>query len=181
MYGVNLGGLFVLEPFISPALFQKYPAAIDEWTLSTLMAADTASGGLNQIEDHYNTFIVSNPHPFNSRNDHVWQTEQDIAEIAGAGLSWIRLPIPFWAIEKWDFEPFLEKVCWPYVCLHIIGIDLLICLVRYILRILQWARKYGIRVNLDLHTIPGSQNGYNHSGKEGSVNFLNGVMGLANA
>ncbi|KIJ63488.1 glycoside hydrolase family 5 protein [Hydnomerulius pinastri MD-312] len=148
IHGVNLGGLFVLEPFIAPALFQKYPGAVDEWTLSTLMAADTANGGLNQLEDHYNTFI----------------TEQDIAEIAGAGLNWVRLPIPFWAIEKWDFEPFLEKVCWPYI-----------------LRVLQWARKYGIRVNLDLHTIPGSQNGYNHSGKLGSVNFLNGVMGLANA
>lgn len=65
IHRVNLGGLFVLEPFISPALFQKYPAAVDEWTLSTLMAADTASGGLNQIEDHYNTFIVSYLHPFN--------------------------------------------------------------------------------------------------------------------
>lgn len=63
---VNLGGLFVLEPFISPALFQKYPAAVDEWTLSTLMASDTASGGLNQIEDHYNTFIVSRSYLFNS-------------------------------------------------------------------------------------------------------------------
>lgn len=70
IHSINLGGLFVLEPFISPALFQKYPAAVDEWTLSTLMAADTASGGLNQIEDHYNTFIVSNLHPFNSC-DHV--------------------------------------------------------------------------------------------------------------
>ncbi|KAG1767470.1 glycoside hydrolase family 5 protein [Suillus placidus] len=148
IYGVNIGGLFVLEPFITPALYQKYPGAVDEWTLSTLMAADTASGGLQQLETHYSTFI----------------TEQDIAEIAGAGLNWIRLPIPFWAVEKWDFEPFLEKVCWPYI-----------------LRVLQWARKYGIRVNLDLHTIPGSQNGYNHSGKLGSINFLNGVMGLANA
>lgn len=55
---VNLGGLFVLEPFISPALFQKYPGTVDEWTLSEAMAADTASGGLNQLEDHYNTFIV---------------------------------------------------------------------------------------------------------------------------
>ncbi|KAG1738187.1 glycoside hydrolase family 5 protein [Suillus lakei] len=145
VYGVNIGGLFVLEPFITPALYQKYAGAVDEWTLSTLMVADTASGGLQQLETHYNTFI-------------------DIAEIAGAGLNWIRLPIPFWAIEKWDFEPFLEKVCWPYI-----------------LRVLQWARKYGIRVNLDLHTIPGSQNGYNHSGKLGSINFLNGVMGLANA
>src|ERR1700735_4416122 len=95
-YSVNLGGLFVLEPFISPSLYQKYPGAVDEWTLSTLMAADTASGGLNQLEDHYNTFV----------------TEQDIAEIAGAGLNWIRLPIPFWAIETWEGEPFLAKVSW---------------------------------------------------------------------
>jgi aryl-phospho-beta-D-glucosidase BglC (GH1 family) len=97
IFGVNLGGLFALEPFISPTLYQKYPTAIDEWTLSALMTADTsAGGGLSQIEDHYNTFI----------------TEQDIAEIAGAGLNWIRLPIPFWAIETGEGEPFLAKVSW---------------------------------------------------------------------
>lgn len=39
-------------------------------------------------------------------------------------------------------EPFLERVCW-----------------KYILRVLGWARKYGLRVNLDLHAAPGSQNG----------------------
>ncbi|KAF5381908.1 hypothetical protein D9757_007571 [Collybiopsis confluens] len=149
IYGVNLGGLFVIEPFITPSFFEKYSSAVDEWSLSEAMTADTSSGGgLNQLEDHYNTFI----------------TEQDIAEIAGAGLNWIRLPIPFWAIEVWPGEPFLAKTSW-----------------KYILRILGWARKYGIRVNLDLHTIPGSQNGYNHSGKLGQVNFMNGVMGLANA
>lgn len=46
----------------SPALYQKYqsasPQAVDEWTLSEAMAADTASGGLNQLETHYQTFIV---------------------------------------------------------------------------------------------------------------------------
>lgn len=80
--------------------------------------------------------------------------EEDIAEIAGAGLNWIRLPIPFWAIETWSdvgvdadsttpvAEPWLAKVCW-----------------QYILQVLSWCRKYGIRVNLDLHTVPGSQNG----------------------
>ncbi|KAF8058540.1 glycoside hydrolase family 5 protein [Lyophyllum atratum] len=148
VHGVNLGGLFVLEPFISPALFQKYPGAVDEWTLSTLMRADTASGGINQLEDHYKTFI----------------TEEDIAEIAGAGLNWIRLPVPYWAIETWPGEPFLAQTSW-----------------KYILRLLGWCRKYGLRVKLDLHTIPGSQNGYNHSGKLGDPNFLNGVMGIANA
>lgn len=55
---VNLGGLFVLEPFISPALFQRYPGTTDEWSLSMAMAADTANGGLGQLEEHYRTFIV---------------------------------------------------------------------------------------------------------------------------
>lgn len=56
---VNLGGLFVIEPFITPAFFQKYTSAEDEWTLSEAMTADTSSGGgLSQLEDHYKSFIV---------------------------------------------------------------------------------------------------------------------------
>ncbi|KAF8163791.1 glycoside hydrolase family 5 protein [Crassisporium funariophilum] len=148
VYGVNLGGLFVLEPFITPQLFQRYPTAVDEWTLSQAMAADTANGGLGQLEDHYNTFI----------------TEEDIAQIAGAGLNFLRIPIAFWAIETWEGEPFLAKTSW-----------------TYFLRVLEWARKYGLRVCLDLHAVPGSQNGYNHSGRLSPVNFLAGNMGLANA
>jgi len=146
--GVNIGGLFVLEPFITPALFQKYPTSVDEWTLSQLMAADTANGGMAQLEHHYDTFI----------------TEQDIAQIAGAGLNWVRLPIPYWVVETWPGEPFLARTSW-----------------KYIVRLIGWCRKYGLRVNLDLHTIPGSQNGLNHSGRLGQINFLNGVMGIANA
>jgi len=148
VYGVNLGGLFVLEPFITPGIFQQYPTAIDEYSLSVLMRADTNSSGINQIEDHYNTFI----------------TEQDIAEIAGAGLNWLRVPIPFWAIETWEGEPYLAKTSW-----------------TYFLRIVGWARKYGLRIVLDLHALPGSQNGLNHSGRLSPVNMLAGNMGLANA
>ncbi|KAF9450270.1 glycoside hydrolase family 5 protein [Macrolepiota fuliginosa MF-IS2] len=148
VYGVNLGGLFVLEPFITPDIFQRYPTASDEFTLSQAMAADTANGGLSQLEDHYATFI----------------SEEDIAEMAGAGLNFIRIPIAFWAIETWEGEPYLAKTSW-----------------KYLLRVLGWARKYGLRVCLDLHAVPGSQNGYNHSGRGGTVNFLAGNMGLANA
>ncbi|PPQ71289.1 hypothetical protein CVT26_011939 [Gymnopilus dilepis] len=154
VYGVNLGGWLVLEPFIAPSLYQKYPTAIDEFTLSQAMAADTASGGLQQLEDHYATFI----------------TEVDIAQIAeliliqGAGLNFLRVPLAFWAIETWPGEPFLAKTSW-----------------KYFLKLLTWARKYGLRVCLDLHAVPGSQNGFNHSGKDGSINFLQGNMGLANA
>ena len=51
----------------------------------------------------------------------------------------------------------------------------------YFLKAIQWAKKYGIRINLDLHALPGSQNGWNHSGRLGTVNVLNGPMGVANA
>ncbi|EJD40547.1 glycoside hydrolase [Auricularia subglabra TFB-10046 SS5] len=149
--GVNLGGWLVPEPFIAPALYQKYLSTGtitgDEWTLSEAMAADPASGGLGQMEDHYKTFI----------------TEEDFAQIAGAGLNYVRLPIPFWAVETWPGEPFLERTSW-----------------TYILQAFEWARKYGLRINLDIHTMPGAQNLWNHSGRGGQINFLNGVMGYAN-
>jgi len=145
--GVNLGGWLVLEPFITPALFQKYPGAVDEYTLSKLMRADVAGGGINQIEDHYKTFI----------------TEQDFADIAAAGLNWVRLPVPYWAIETWDGEPYLAGVAW-----------------KYALKAFGWARKYGIRINLDFHAVPGSQNAWNHSGRGDNPNFLIGPMGYAN-
>jgi glucan 1,3-beta-glucosidase len=51
----------------------------------------------------------------------------------------------------------------------------------YFLKAIEWARKYGLRINLDFHALPGSQNPWNHSGRLGSVNVLNGPMGLANA
>ncbi|RDB21561.1 putative glucan 1,3-beta-glucosidase D [Hypsizygus marmoreus] len=157
--GVNIGGWLNTEPVSllftcphSPALFEQYLSnaepAVDEWTLSLAMRADTARGGIKQLEDHYKTFI----------------TEKDFAEIAGAGLNYVRIPIGYWAIEVRDDEPFLEKTSW-----------------SYFLKAIKWARKYGLRINLDLHSVPGSQNGWNHSGRLGTVNFLNGPMGYANA
>ena len=56
---VNIGGWLVTEPFITPALYQKYPGTTDEWSLSLAMRADTAGGGINQMEEHYKTFFVS--------------------------------------------------------------------------------------------------------------------------
>jgi aryl-phospho-beta-D-glucosidase BglC (GH1 family) len=144
---VNIGGWLVLEPFITPALYEPFNgSAVDEWTLSTLI--QTRDGNLNAIQNHYDTFI----------------TEEDFAQIAAAGLNWVRIPLPFWAIEVYPGEPFLPKVSW-----------------TYFLKAIEWARKYGLRINLDLHTIPGSQNGWNHSGKTGEIDFLAGVMGVANA
>ena len=42
----------------------------------------------------------------------------------------------------------------------------------YLKRLVQWADEIGLRVILDLHGAPGSQNGMDHSGRRGEVNFL---------
>jgi glucan 1,3-beta-glucosidase len=68
------------------------------------MAADTGNGGISQLENHYKTFIVSHPHRSVSRQSLTddEQTEKDIAEIAGAGLNFVRIPLAYWAIETRD-------------------------------------------------------------------------------
>lgn len=121
-----------MEPFIRPDIYQRYPGAVDEFTLSTLMAADAANGGLAQLETHYDTFIVS---------VYMWQLsrtltkgfdldrtgyrgdgrsvfclpvsfQEQISRLLGAGLNWIRVPLAFWAIETWEGEPYLEGTSW---------------------------------------------------------------------
>lgn len=58
VYGVNLGGWFVLEPFITPDLFQRFNGSRDEYELSVAMR-EGADGGIGELEEHYRTFIVS--------------------------------------------------------------------------------------------------------------------------
>ena len=150
IYGVNVGGWLVTEPFIVPGMYQQYATgddgttAIDEYTLSQNMGNNLTAA----MTDHYNTFI----------------TEQDFMEMAEAGLNWVRIPIGFWAIETYSTEPYLGKVAW-----------------TYFVKAIQWARKYGLRINLDFHSLPGSQNGWNHSGHQGTVNWMMSPMGMANA
>lgn len=108
------------------------------------------------------------------------QTEQDFAEIAAAGLNWVRIPIGFWV----SLKPSRYQL---YLCLTTLAgnrgyqrrtlpgrylLDILpqsvsfeICYIWTIFllsleRRIQWARKYGIRIYLDLHALPGSQNGW---------------------
>ncbi|KAF2427380.1 glycoside hydrolase [Tothia fuscella] len=91
-------------------------------------------------------------------------TEDDFKAIAAAGLDHVRIPFSYWAIKTYDNDPYVLGVSW-----------------RYLLRGIEWARKYGIRVKLDLHAAPGSQNGWNHSGRSGKVNWISGPDGAKNA
>lgn len=88
--GVNLGGWLVLEPWITPSIFEAAgSSAVDEWTLGEALGASETEARLSQ---HWNTFI----------------TESDFQQIANAGLNHVRIPIGYWAVAPIPGEPFVQ-------------------------------------------------------------------------
>ncbi|MGX8698616.1 MAG: glycoside hydrolase family 5 protein [bacterium] len=76
----------------------------------------------------------------------TYVTEEDFRFIAEIGLTTVRLPVPYFTFG--DRPPFVECVTW---------ID----------RAFDWAEQYGLKLLLDLHTVPYSQNGYDNGGLTG--------------
>lgn len=76
--------------------------------------------------------------------------EADFEWISRNGFSFVRLPVGYWLFE--------ETV--GYVSGEV-----------YVSKAFEWAEKHGLGVILDLHGLPGSQNGQDHSGEAGAVGF----------
>ena len=76
----------------------------------------------------------------------TYVTEDDFRAVAAHGLNLVRLPVPYFMFG--DRPP-------------------LIGCVEYVDRAFDWAEKYGLQILLDLHTVPGSQNGYDNGGITG--------------
>ena len=73
-------------------------------------------------------------------------TEQDFAFIKEQGVWLLRIPVPYFIFG--DRPPF--NGC-----------------VEYLDKAFDWAEKYGLQILIDLHTVPGSQNGYDNGGLTG--------------
>jgi glucan 1,3-beta-glucosidase len=136
--GVNLGGWLVLEPWITPSIFEatNNTAIVDEYTMGQLLDANTAQGIL---QNHWQT----------------WITEDDFIAIQAAGLNHVRIPIGYWSVPLSSADTNTSTSTSPYTT----GAW------PYLLQGLNWAQKYNINVILDLHGAPGSQNGYDNSGQ----------------
>lgn len=76
----------------------------------------------------------------------TYVTEEDFKLIAEVGMNTVRLPVPYFTFG--DRPPFVECVTW---------ID----------KAFDWAEKYSLKILLDLHTVPYSQNGYDNGGLTG--------------
>ncbi|CAG8773247.1 21628_t:CDS:2, partial [Gigaspora rosea] len=63
----------------------------------------------------------------------TWVTEKDIATLTSYGVNHLRIPIGYWAFDKTPTEPFVKGAY------------------KYLLKAVRWAKKYNLKVVLDLH------------------------------
>ena len=75
-------------------------------------------------------------------------TEKHIEQIASMGLNTVRVPVGYWLFE--DVDGFIGG-----------GNE-------YIERLFEWTQTHGLGVILCIHAAPGSQNGWDHSGRAGT-------------
>ena len=76
----------------------------------------------------------------------TYVTEEAFAALSSHGVNLVRIPVPYFIFG--DRPPFIGCV-------------------EYLDRAFEWAQKYGIQIMIDLHTCPGSQNGYDNGGLTG--------------
>lgn len=132
--GVAIGGWLVLEPYITPSLFLAFNAT-------------NASASIPVDEYHY-CKVLGQDEALARLTQH-WETfynETDFAEIKLYGLNMVRIPIGYWAFQKLDDDPYVEGAQ------------------DYLDKAIDWAKKYDLKVWIDLHGHPGSQNGFDNSG-----------------
>ncbi|TXT12901.1 hypothetical protein VHUM_01302 [Vanrija humicola] len=142
--GVNLGGWLVIEPWITPSLFDNTgnDGIVDEWTFAAYQDRGVAAAALKR---HWDTFY----------------TEADFAQIAAAGLNHVRIPVPHYGWQLAPGEPYIQGQA------------------PYLDRAVGWARNHGLKVLIELHTAPGSQNGYDNSGHRGTATWHTNANNLA--
>ncbi|OBA20709.1 glycoside hydrolase [Metschnikowia bicuspidata var. bicuspidata NRRL YB-4993] len=133
--GVNLGGWFVLEPYMTPSFFEPYnDEIVDEYHLTQKLGQKDAQ---KLLEKHWKS----------------WYTEKDFREIAAAGLNTVRIPIGYWAFVLLQDDPYVTGQQ------------------KYLDKAIDWARKHNLKIWIDLHGAPGSQNGFDNSGLRDQIEY----------
>ena len=120
--------------------------ALEKWITPTLYT------GL-KAEDEYSLCEELGPAKASARlkqHRETWITADDFQWLAARGLNAVRLPVNYGIAE--ENPPFIT------------GMDTLDWAFRT-------ARAHGLGVLLDLHGVPGSQNGWDHSGRQGTLGW----------
>jgi glucan 1,3-beta-glucosidase len=162
----KMSGLAFAEGVSTTAPAQTPPAADDStasrfsklrgvnlgaWlVLERWMTPDTYRG--TDAQDEYTLCQVLGDKAKGRLDEHrdTFITARDFRWIKDSGLNAIRLPVGYWALEA--PAPYVECS-------------------RYIDFALDQCQKNDLKLLLDLHGAPGSQNGWDHSGRAGAINW----------
>ncbi len=104
-------------------------------------------------EDEYYLPRDLNPETYQARIDMHranFITEADFLRIASLGLDTVRIPVPYFIFG--DVPPFQGAI-------------------DYLDKAFNWAEHYGLKILIDLHTVPGSQNGFDNGSITGVQNW----------
>jgi glucan 1,3-beta-glucosidase len=125
--GVNIGGWLVLEPWITPSIFESAGGSVvDEYTL-----CQQVGNAASILQNHWSS----------------WATLADFQKIASNGFNHVRIPVGYWAFQKYPGDPYIQGAA------------------DYLDQAIGWARQTGLKVWIDLHGAPLSQNGQDNSGQ----------------
>ena len=118
--------------------------------LERWMTPDTYRG--TDAQDEYNLCLMLGDKARSRLDQHRdnFITSSDFRWIKKCGLNAVRLPVGYWALEA--PKPYVECS-------------------RYIDFALDECERNQLKLVLDLHGAPGSQNGWDHSGRAGPINW----------
>ena len=120
---------------------------LEKWMSPELFAGTTA-------EDEYYLPTQLSPEVYEARiRQHraEYITERDFVTIRALGLNTIRIPVPYFIFG--DRAPFIG-------CIEQLD------------KAFAWAERYGLKILIDLHTAPLSQNGFDNGGISGVCKFF---------
>jgi len=143
--GMNIGGWLVLESWLYPRWYSQWGVECDVGEGPFI--ARLRAKGIDPVR------------VMNSLWD-GWLQYSDLAALAAAGITHVRIPVGYWIVGAEHLRPgdppFLPGG-WPYLE-----------------RALGWARSLGLQAVVELHAAPGSQNGLEHSGAKGPIDWTRG-------
>ncbi|WWD17228.1 hypothetical protein CI109_101666 [Kwoniella shandongensis] len=91
-------------------------------------------------------------------------TEDDFKRFANYSLNTVRIPMGYWSwTDPEEFEPYIQGQ------------------LPYLERALNWSSVWGLDVMMDLHGLPGGQNGQDNQGYKGPVEFQNNATNMERA
>ncbi|MBP9758363.1 cellulase family glycosylhydrolase [Candidatus Dojkabacteria bacterium] len=115
---------------------------LEKWITPSLFEGTTAQDELNLHKVQFKDKIINHYQSF--------ITEDDFRFLSENSINTLRIPVGYWLFG--DYPPFIENI-------------------NYLDFAFKYANKYNLNILIDLHAAPGSQNGYDHSGVVGNVNW----------